>query len=252
MPANDGAKLDTAMVLAAGFGTRMKPLTDHMPKPLVPLGGRPLLDHVLDRLAAAGIARVAVNVHHFADQIESHLKGRAEPRVVISDERDAILETGGGVARALPVLGDSPFLVHNSDSVWLEAGRSNLKLLMDAWEPDRMAALLLLAQRDSSIGYDGRGDFHCDPSGMLKRRGAGEVTPYVFAGVSILKPALFEGIAGKVFSLNVIFDHAIAGGGLYGVVLEGTWMHVGTPAALREAESHFHDRNGHHPGHGRL
>ena len=161
------AQIETAMVLAAGLGTRMRPLTDRIPKPLVTLGGRTLLDHVLDRLAAAGIGRAVVNVHHLADQIEAHLKTRAEPAITISDERGAILETGGGVLKALPVLGGSPFMVHNSNSVWTEGARSNLRLLMEAWAPRRMDGLLLLARRNSSIGYDGRGDYHMDASGRL-------------------------------------------------------------------------------------
>lgn len=235
------AQIKTAMVLAAGLGTRMRPLTDRVPKPLITLGGRLLLDHVLDRLAAAGVERAAVNVHHFADQIEAHLKTRAAPEIVISDEREAILETGGGVLKALPLFGGDPFMVHNSDSVWTEGTRSNLRLVMDAWQPERMSALLLLARRNSSIGYEGRGDFSLDASGRLTRRRAGEEEPYVFAGVSILKPELFDGVTERAFSLNKIFDRAIAEHGLYGVTLDGTWMHVGTPQALIEAESHLNE-----------
>ncbi|MGO9484905.1 MAG: nucleotidyltransferase family protein [Rhodomicrobium sp.] len=235
------AQIETAMVLAAGLGTRMRPLTDRIPKPLVALGGRTLLDRVLDRLAEAGIGRAVVNVHHLADQIEAQLKTRAAPAIAISDERGAILETGGGVLKALPVLGGRPFIVHNSDSVWIEGARSNLRLLMEAWAPRRMDGLLLLARRDSSIGYDGRGDYHLDASGRLRRKGAGEETPYVFAGVSILKPELFEGVTERAFSLVRIFDQAATKNALYGVVLEGTWMHVGTPEALIEAENHLNE-----------
>ncbi len=236
-----GPRIRTAMVLAAGLGMRMRPLTQNAPKPLVKLAGRTLLDHALDRLAEAGIGRAVVNVHHFADQIEAHLAGRAVPEIIISDERGAILETGGGVLKALPYFGGSPFMVHNSDSVWSEGANSNLNLLMEAWEPGRMQALLLLARRDSSIGYESRGDFHLDGSGRLQRRTPGKETPYVFAGVSILKPQLFEGIADRAFSLNVIFDQAIAMNGLYGVVLDGTWIHAGTPQALIEAESSLNE-----------
>lgn len=235
------AQIETAMVLAAGLGTRMRPLTDRVPKPLITLGGKPLLDHVLDRLAEAGIERAVVNVHHLADKIEAHLKVRTAPAITISDERGAILETGGGVLKALPFLGPGPFIVHNSDSVWIEHSRPNLGLSMEAWAPDCMAALLLLARRESSIGYAGRGDFHLDESQRLRRRGAGEETPYVFAGVSILKPQLFDGVAELAFSLNAIFDKAIAQNALYGVALDGTWMHVGTPEALMEAESHLNE-----------
>jgi N-acetyl-alpha-D-muramate 1-phosphate uridylyltransferase len=238
---NANTPINTAMVLAAGLGTRMRPLTDDLPKPLVKLGGRTLLDHALDRLADAGIERAVVNVHYFADQIEARLAGRRTPQIIISDERAALLETGGGVLKVLPVLGSGPFLVCNSDSIWSEGARSNLRLLMNAWRSEDMSALLLLAPRDSSIGYEGRGDYHLDHSGRLERRNAADVAAYVFAGVSVLKPQLFEGIAEKAFSLNVVFDRAEARNALFGCVLDGTWMHVGTPAALKEAESRLHE-----------
>jgi MurNAc alpha-1-phosphate uridylyltransferase len=233
--------IKAAMVLAAGLGTRMRPLTDDLPKPLVKLAGRTLLDHALDRLAEAGIGRAVVNVHYFADQIEAQLAGRKNPHIIISDEREALLETGGGVVKALPALGSGPFLAYNSDSIWSESNGSNLRLLIRAWRPEKMSALLLLAPRDSSIGYEGRGDFHLDHSSRLERRGSAATADYVFAGVSVLKPELFEGITEKVFSLNVIFDRAMAQNALFGCVLDGTWMHVGTPAALREAESRLHE-----------
>jgi N-acetyl-alpha-D-muramate 1-phosphate uridylyltransferase len=238
----EGGAITAAMVLAAGLGTRMRPLTESAPKPLIQLQGRALIDHALDRLAAAGVERAVVNVHHFADQIEAHLSARKAPRIVISSERDIILETGGGVLKALPHLGSGAFIVHNSDSVWSEGARSNLKMLIAAWDPARMSALLLLARRDASIGYDGHGDFLMDEAGRLQRRPKGEDAPYVFAGVSILTPALFEGVAETAFSLNAIFDRAIAQGGLFGAILDGTWMHVGTPQALLEAESYLNDQ----------
>ncbi len=236
------AAIKTAMVLAAGLGTRMRPLTDSIPKPLVPLAGRTLLCRVLDRLADAGIERVIVNVHAFADQIVAHLAHRTVPQIIVSDERDATLETGGGVLKALPYFESRPFIVHNSDSVWSEGAQPNLNLLMESWQPERMAALLLLARRDSSIGYEGKGDFHLDASSRLARRGVGEETPFVFAGVSILKPGLFAGLTERAFSLNAIFDRAIAQHGLFGVPMDGTWMHVGTPQALLEAESFLNER----------
>jgi MurNAc alpha-1-phosphate uridylyltransferase len=239
--AESGAQIEAAMVLAAGFGTRMRPLTDRIPKPLVTLGERTLLDRVLDRIAEAGIERAVVNVHHFAEQIEAHLKARAAPKIAISDERGAILETGGGVKNALPQFGGRPFLVHNSDSVWIEGGKANLRILMAAWAPQKMDALLLLARRDSSLGYEARGDFHLDALGRLKRKARGEEAPYIYAGVAILKPQLFDDIAERAFSLNVIFDRAISENRLYGAVLDGTWMHVGTPEALIEAESHLNE-----------
>jgi N-acetyl-alpha-D-muramate 1-phosphate uridylyltransferase len=238
---NTGAQIDAAMVLAAGYGSRMRPLTDLLPKPLVQLAGRPLLDHVLDRLAGAGIARAVVNVHHMAAQIEAHLKWREKPRIFISDERGALLETGGAVKKALGFFESRPFFVHNSDSVWTEGASSNLRLLMRAWTPTQMDVLLLLARRDSSIGYEARGDFHLAASGRLTRRTPGHEAPYVFAGVSILQPELFEDYADPVFSLNAIFDRAGAAERLHGVVLDGTWMHVGTPQALKEAEAHLNE-----------
>lgn len=231
------ARPTTAMVLAAGMGTRMRPLTDTMPKPLVRLVGRPLIDHVLDRLAAAGITRAVVNVHHFADQIEAHLAARTSPRVVISDERDALLDTGGGVLRALPLLGAEPFVVHNSDSVWAEGVGSNIARLIDTWDAERMDALMLLASPSTSLGYDGRGDFMMDGAGRLSRRPQQLVAPFAFAGVSIMHPRLLAGCTPGKFSLNEPWDRAIAAGRLYGVRMEGTWMHVGTPQALAEAES---------------
>ncbi len=243
------AQIKIAMVLAAGLGTRMRPLTDRVPKPLVMLGGRTLLDHVLDRLAAAGVDQAVVNVHHLADQIEAHLVGRTEPAITISDERGAILGTGGGVLRALPVLGGIPFIVHNSDSVWTEQGCSNLQLLLRAWAPNRMDGLLLLAPRASGIGYSGQGDYHFDASGRLRLKNATEEAPYVYAGVAILKPLLFNGVTERAFSLLKTFNRAEARNALFGVVLEGVWMHVGTPQALAEAESHL---AGHHPNAGQL
>ncbi len=241
---NGSAQIKAAMVLAAGFGKRMQPLTDRIPKPLVTLAGRTLLDSVLDRIAEAGIETAVVNVHHLADQMEAHLKTRVAPRIIVSDERHAILETGGGVLKALAHFEGRPFMVHNSDSVWSEGGgHSNLRLLMNSWAPAQMSALLLLARRDSSIGYEARGDFHLEASGRLRRRTAGIEAPYVFAGVSILKPQLFDGIAERAFSLNAIFDRASAAHELYGVVLDGTWMHVGTPQALMEAEAHLNERH---------
>lgn len=227
----------TAMVLAAGLGTRMRPLTDAVPKPLVPLAGKPLVDHVLDRLAAAGIRRAVVNVHYLADTLEAHLAARrTPPEIVVSDERGVLLETGGGVVRALPKLGREPFVIHNSDSVWTESGGANLDRLIAAWDATRMDALMLVALGARSLGYDGAGDFTMDPDGRLRRRDKGATAPYVFAGVSILHPRLLDDAPQGAFSLNVPWDKAIAAGRLYGVQLEGLWLHVGTPEALDEAE----------------
>lgn len=236
MTANPEWVPETAMVLAAGLGTRMRPLTDTFPKPLVPLAGRTLLDHVLDRIATAGIPKAVVNVHYLADKIEAHLAARTKPQITISDERDALLETGGGVVRALPLLGPGPFLIHNSDTVWIEKGVQNLRRLAAAWDAGRMDSLLLLARRDASLGYDGQGDFELHVDGHLTRRKEGTESAYVFAGVSIATRAMFDGAPQGRFSLNRLWDNAIARGRLKGLVLDGIWMHVGTPEALAEAE----------------
>ncbi len=237
-----GVAIRTGMVLAAGLGTRMRPLTDAVPKPLLRLAGRTLLDRALDGFAAAGIELAVVNLHYHGDQIERQLEGRTRPKIILSDERSELLETGGGVMKALAHFGGSPFLVQNADTVWSEAGgQSNLALAMNAFEPQTMAGLLLLARRDSSIGYNGRGDFELGSDGRLRRREQGSEAPYVFAGVSILNPELFDDIGRKAFSLNVIFDKAIAQRALFGTVLKGTWMHVGTPDALAEAEKFLNE-----------
>lgn len=226
-----------AMVLAAGLGTRMRPLTATVPKPLVELAGRPLIEHVLSRIAAAGIPRAVVNVHHFADQIERYLAQRhAAPETLISDERDALLDTGGGVVRALPLLGKDPFLIHNSDSIWIEGVGSNIERLAAAWDAHRMDALMLVAPTARSLGYEGSGDFELTPDGKIKRRPARTVAPFVFTGVSIAHPRLFDGAPSGAFSLNQPWDRAIERGRLFGVRMEGLWMHVGTPQSLAEAE----------------
>jgi MurNAc alpha-1-phosphate uridylyltransferase len=227
----------TAMVLAAGYGERMRPLTDRMPKPLVPVAGKPLLDHVLDRLAAAGVEKAVVNVHYLADQIERHVAARAVPRVVISDERAQLLDTGGGVVKALPELGAEPFFHVNSDSIWIDGVHDNLLRLAAAFEPSTMDALLLLAPTAHSIGYSGRGDFAMAPDGRLRGRRERDVLPFVYAGAAILAPALFAGADARPFSLTALFDRAAASGRLFGLRLEGVWMHVGTPDAIGLAEA---------------
>lgn len=226
----------SAMVLAAGLGKRMRPLTDLVPKPLVRLHQRPLIDHVLDRIAAAGIEQAVVNVHFHADQLIGHLQSRTRPRVLISDERDALLDTGGGVKKALPKLGPEPFLIHNSDSIWIEGVQPNLVTLARSFDPERMDCLMLLALGSTSIGYDDRGDFMMSPDGLLKRRPERELAPFVFTGVSIAHPRLFENAPEGPFSLNLLWDRAIEQRRLYGIRLDGIWMHAGTPAALAEAE----------------
>jgi N-acetyl-alpha-D-muramate 1-phosphate uridylyltransferase len=226
-----------AMVLAAGIGVRMRPLTDRMPKPLVRVGGRALIDHVLDRLAEAGIERAVVNVHHFADQIERHLDGRQRPPVTISDERERLLDTGGGIVKSLAALGDDPFFIINADTIWIEGVRPNLERLAAAFDPATMDGLLLLAPTATSIGYEGRGDFALAADGRLRRRGEREIVPFVYAGTGILAPSLFAAAPAAPFSVTRLFDRAEAQGRLHGLRLEGLWMHVGTPAAIAEAEA---------------
>jgi MurNAc alpha-1-phosphate uridylyltransferase len=225
-----------AMVLGGGLGKRMLPLTKDIPKPLVRLKGRPLIDHVLDRIADAGVARAVVNVHYCADVFEAHLRQRRKPQVLISDERALLLDTGGGVTHALPLLGSEPFLIHNSDSVWIEGVGSNLERLFAAWDPERMDSLMLLASAATSLGYEGQGDFGMGTDGRLTRRGERQMAPFVFTGVSIAHPRMFVGAPQGVFSINRLWDDAIEKGRLFGVRLDGLWMHVGTPEALIEAE----------------
>ncbi len=230
-------RLDKAFVLSAGLGTRMRPLTEQVPKPLVPLAGRPLLDHVLDRLAAAGIREAVVNVHYLADAIELHLQVRRQPRIVISDEREGLLDTGGGLAKAWPLLRGAPVLVHNSDSVWIEHGVPNLERLAEAMDERLMDGVLLLAERRTSLGYEGRGDFHLGADGRLRRVAQGETANLVFAGASIATRRLMRDVPAGAFSLNRVWDRAMAEGRLFGIRLVGTWMHVGNPAALTAAEA---------------
>ncbi len=228
--------LRTAMVLAAGLGRRMRPLTADRPKPLVEVAGRTLLDRVLDRLEAGGVTRAVVNVHYLGEQIIEALADRSSPNLEISDERDALLDTGGGVAKALPLLGDQAFFIHNADSIWIEGVENNIQRMRKYWDPARMDALLLLALTTNSTGYDGRGDFTFDQAGRVSRRAELEVAPFVFTGVSIAHPRLFENSPEGAFSLNLLWDKAIEEGRLFGVRLEGKWMHVGSPAGLAEAE----------------
>jgi len=226
-----------AMVLAAGLGTRMRAFSGSLPKPLVRVGGKALIDYVLDRLAEQGVERAVVNVHHLADQIERHLAARQQPRIVISDERNELLGTGGGVVKALPELGDGPFFHVNSDTIWIDGVQPNLGRLADAFDPARMDALLLLAPTASSIGYSGRGDFAMATDGRLTRRREREVAPFVYAGAAILTPAFIAGVPPGPSSLSPLFDRAVEAERLYGLRLEGVWMHVGTPEAVTAAEA---------------
>jgi MurNAc alpha-1-phosphate uridylyltransferase len=226
-----------AMVLAAGVGARMRPLTERRPKPLVEVAGKALLDHVLDRLAEANVERAVVNIHHFAEQMQRHLATRAKPQIVISDERGLLLGTGGGVKKALPALGEAPFFHLNADTIWIDGVTPNLVRLAEAFEPQAMDALLLLAPTAGSIGYAGRGDFAMATDGRLRARSEREVAPFVYAGAAIFTPALFAGSPQGEFPLTALFTRAAQAGRLHGLRLEGLWMHVGTPDAIAAAEA---------------
>lgn len=228
---------ECAIVLAAGLGTRMRGYDGNLPKPLVRVGGKPLIDYALDRLAEAAVARAVVNVHYRADALEQHLASRKAPRIVISDERGALLGTGGGIAKALPQLGSAPFFLVNSDTLWLDAGEPNVVRLAAAYDAAAMDALLLLAARTGSIGYEGSGDFALLPDRRLRRRGADETVPFVYAGAAILAPALFADVPSGAFPLTLLFDRAAASGRLFGLPLDGIWMHVGTPEAVTAADA---------------
>lgn len=234
-------EIKRAMIMGAGHGTRMTPLTDDKPKPLVRFMGKPLIDHALARLSAAGVDEVVVNVHAHADLLEAHLKRVSTPKVVISDERYELLDTGGGVKKARALLGDDPIITFNSDSVWIEGRRPTLTRMMDAWHPEHMDALLMIASATNTIGEVRRGDFTMEPDGRLVRREEQSVAPFMFAGVQIVNPTLFdEGPAGA-FSTNLIWDKAIERGRLFGLRMEATWMHVGTPGDLADAERFLRD-----------
>jgi MurNAc alpha-1-phosphate uridylyltransferase len=227
----------TAMVLAAGQGKRMRPLSSITPKPLVKISGRALIDHCLDGLVAAGVRKAVVNVHYMADMITAHLSKRTEPRIVISDERDALLDTGGGVKRALPLIGEEVFLLRNSDSFWLEGVRPNLGWLAGGWDEERMDVLLLLASTVRAVGYADRGDFFLDKDGRLSRRPERLVAPFVYAGAAILHARLFADAPDGAFSLNLLFDRAIEAGRLFGVQLDGLWINVENPASVAAADA---------------
>ena len=227
----------SAIVLAAGLGTRMRPYNGHVPKPLVTVGGRSLIDYGLDRLVEAGVERAVVNVHHLADAVERHLAVRKRPRIIISDERENLLGTGGGIAKALPQLGDAPFFLVNSDTLWLDGIRPNFARLAESFDADAMDALLLLAPSVGSLGYHGRGDYTMLADGRLHRRGEHEVAPFIYAGAAILSPALFADAPRGTFALTGLFDRAAAAGRLFGLRLDGVWMHVGTPEAVAAAEA---------------
>jgi MurNAc alpha-1-phosphate uridylyltransferase len=230
-------RITTAMLLAAGLGTRMKPLTDTRPKPLVEVAGRTLVDRVLDKLVIQGVTRAVVNVHHFADQMVAHLAKRKDLEIIISDERDLLLETGGGVIKALPLLGDEPFFAINTDVTWATPGDTTFVKMAEAYDPNEMDALLLLADMGATMGFRGQGDFYLAHDGHLVRRGDKPTAPYVFAGTHITRAGLLRGYKPGPFSANVYWNAMGRAGRLYGTVMAPFWMHVGDPAGRDEAEA---------------
>ena len=243
---------ETAMVFAAGFGTRMRPITNTMPKALVPVCGRPMLDHILDKLSDTGVKKAVVNTHYLADMINTSVADRAEPKIFISHETPQILETGGGIVNALPLLGDKPFYVMNTDTLLVEHGQPALLRLAETWDPGKMDALLLLAKVTGAVGYDGNGDFDLLPGGILKRNkgGGGE---YVYSGIMLIKPEIFQNQEIKPFSIfrDFLFkkpEYNSEDGQmprLYGIVHNGKWLHVGTPEAIAQAEEAIRPVSGH-------
>jgi len=226
-----------AMVMAAGLGKRMRPLTATRPKPLVELAGKPLIDHVFDRLRAAGVPKIVVNVHYLADALEAHLKAKASDfEVAVSDERDLLLETGGGMIRAEPLIDADPFLVVNSDNFWVDGPSDTLKLLASHWRDNDMDALLLLGPQARAGNHKGQGDFQMDAGGRLSRKSSGKVAPFVYTGIQMVSKRLLREAPDGPFSTNILWDRAIGEGRCYGVVHQGLWFDVGTPAAIGATE----------------
>lgn len=230
------APINTAMILAAGLGTRMRPITDKTPKPLVKVGGKTLLDWVLDDFAAAGVARAVVNVHHLADQIRAHLTQRKTPAIIISDETEQLLETGGGVVKALPLLGDDPFFIANTDAFTVGASQNGIAKLRAAFD-DSVDVVLLLHPMAHTHGFDGAGDFFLDAGGHVKRRGDFAKAPFVYAGTQLVRPGIFAGCAAEPFSMNRLWNPLIKAGRLKGVSQDGEWFHVGTPDAIADTDA---------------
>ena len=230
--------LNRAMVLAAGKGLRMRPLTEKTPKPMLTLNGQPLIDHVLDRLADTSVIEAVVNTHHLSGQIERHLAARTSPKIIFSKEVE-LLETGGGIKNALKKLGDNPFFAVNTDVFWLNGPSDALGRLSNIWDPEKMDALLLLHSTVNAYGYSGKGDFNSDPSGRLSRRPESEIVPWLFTGIQILKPEVLLKMPEGPFSLNLVYDHLLETKRLYGVIHDGEWFHVGTPQGLADAEAYL-------------
>lgn len=232
----------TAMVLAAGLGKRMRPLTASRPKPLIEVAGRPLLDHVVERLKAAGVEKVVVNVHYLAGAVEAHLaKYSCGLDVAISDERALLLETGGGMVKAAPLIDCDPFLVVNSDNLWIDGPADTLKLLASHWDGSKMDALLLLVPHAKAENHAGRGDFHMDKTGRLRRRERSYVAPFVYTGIQMVSKHLLEDAPEGPFSTNLLWDRAIEQGRCFGAVHQGLWFDVGTPQSIKATELTLED-----------
>lgn len=228
---------DVAMVLAAGMGKRMRPLTASRPKPLVRVAGKPLIDHCLDKLDEAGVARAVVNVHYLADQMVAHLGHRSTPAITVSDESDALLETGGGLVRAMPLIDADTFFCLNSDNIWLDGPRNAFAALSAAWDDDKMDALMLLVGHARAFNYEGRGDFHLDQLGKISRRRPGRVAPFIFSGIQIVSKRLMRDAPEGAFSTGVLWNRAIDEGRLYGISHTGLWFEVGAPGMIAPTEA---------------
>ncbi|WP_265570667.1 nucleotidyltransferase family protein [Sphingomicrobium nitratireducens] len=231
----------SAMVMAAGLGKRMRPLTVTRPKPLVDLAGKPMIDHVFDRLRAAGVGQAVVNVHYLPDALEGHLETVEGLDISVSDERDLLLETGGGLKKALPLIESDPFISVNSDNFWLDGPSDSLKLLAAHWDEKAMDALLLLVPHARAFNHAGRGDFHLDTKGRVSRRGRNKIAPYVFTGIQIVSKRLLRDAPDGPFSTNVLWDRAIEEGRLYGTVHQGLWFDVGRPQSILDTEAVLRD-----------
>ncbi|MEO0784900.1 MAG: nucleotidyltransferase family protein [Pseudomonadota bacterium] len=226
----------TAFIMAAGLGTRMRPLTNTTPKPLIKVAGRSIIDRLLDALVAAGVGRAIVNVHWLADQMETHLAGRTDIEIIISDERDELLETGGGLAKARPLLGEDPVFIVNADVLWSPGDAAPLAALAEAYDPGAMDELLLLADLGRCLGFPGAGDFFRSDDGALARRGDAPSAPWAYAGVRIANPQTFHDLPVEKFSANRLWEPMIAARRLHGLPLNGFWLHIGDPGALADAE----------------
>ncbi len=232
--------IKTALVLAAGQGMRMRPLTLQTPKPLLAVAGRSMLDRALDKLADASVERAVVNFHHLGDQIKTHcLAHTAAPQILLSDETDAVLETGGGIKRARPLLGDAPFFTVNADTLWQDGATPALQRLTEFWNPDHMDVLLLLHATERTIGHKTQGDYFMEANGQLRWRGDAPTAPYMFASIALLKPQLFDNAPDGAFSQKWVWDRVEITGRLYGLVHDGAWYHASTPADLTTIERHF-------------